>query len=103
MLPPTVYLMNEPRRDVDNVPRYDGELFGTQGHQSGPVQNMPDLFPMGIGRPFCHLSGGKLQFREAEMFDSMLFGYHQMSHGHAVDIVYGFGMGAVIEVRLPIR
>lgn len=37
------------------------------------------------------------------MFDSMLFGYHQMPYGRAIDSVYGLGMGTVIEVRLPIR
>lgn len=37
------------------------------------------------------------------MFDGMLLRHHQMPHGHAIDIVYGLGMGTVIEVRLPIR
>ncbi|WP_322628713.1 hypothetical protein [Halothiobacillus sp.] len=64
---------------------------------------MPDFFATGRGWPIYHLSGGYLQLGEAEIYDGMLFRHHQTPHGHTVDIVYGLGMGTVIEVRLPIR
>lgn len=89
---------------MDDIARDCGELVGPQGNETGAAQDMPDLLDRWcFGWPICRRSRFDLDFNDAELPDGMTFGHHQSPFGHAFAELDGFGMRAVIEVRLSIR